>query len=155
MNRPKAKAIFAGAALAMMPLAMHAQEEPATLHLSDTCLMHEMRATPSPADGWVESGRKISFQWPLAADCPYVDAHKASRKDKTQLRYKVRYSTDKDLKKDVVEVDTRWPMYNPDKDLAAGRWYWQHGYVVPDDGSVIWSPVFSFCLLYTSPSPRD
>ncbi len=146
MNRPKAKAIFAGAALAMMPLAMHAQEEPATLHLSDTCLMHEMRATPSPADGWVESGRKISFQWPLAADCPYVDAHKASRKDKTQLRYKVRYSTDKDLKKDVVEVDTRWPMYNPDKDLAAGRWYWQHGYVVPDDGSVIWSPVFSFTV---------
>ena len=146
MNIRTAKAILAGAALSVMPLAMQAQDEPAVLHLTDTCLMHEMRATPSPSDGWVERGRKISFQWPLATDCPYVDAHKASRKDKTLLRYKIRYSTDKDFKKNVVEAETAWPFYNPESDPAAGKWYWQHGYVVPDNGAVIWSPVFSFTV---------
>lgn len=146
MNFKTAKTILAAAALALVPVTMQAQDDAAVLHITDTCLMHEMRATPSPANGSVERGRKISFQWPLSADCPYVDAHKASRKDKTLLRYKVRYSRDKDFKTGVVETDTRWPMYNPDKDLAAGTWYWQHGYVVPDDGSVIWSPVFSFTV---------
>lgn len=145
MINQAAKIALACAMFSITPLCASAQDD-AVIRLTDTSLMHEMRATPSPADGSVEGARKVSFQWPLSPDCPYVDAHKASRKDKSLLRYRLRYSTDKDMKDGVVEVETRWPMFNPDTDLADGTWYWQHGYVVPDDASVIWSPVFSFTV---------
>lgn len=131
---------------AISPVMAGAEELPDVIRLTDASLMHEMRETPSPADGSTQGDRKISFQWPLAADCGYVDASKAVVKDKTKLRYKLRYSTDKSFGKDVVEVDPKWPMYNPDADLKAGRWYWQHGYVMPDGGEVKWSPVFSFMV---------
>lgn len=39
----------------------------ATIKLSDTTLMHEMRATPSPLNGATVSDRAVSFQWPLPA----------------------------------------------------------------------------------------
>lgn len=39
----------------------------ATIRLTDTTLMHEMRATPSPLDGAEISDRAVSFQWPLPA----------------------------------------------------------------------------------------
>lgn len=39
----------------------------ATIRLTDTTLMHEMRATPSPLDGTEISDRAVSFQWPLPA----------------------------------------------------------------------------------------
>ena len=39
----------------------------ATIRLTGTTLMHEMRATPSPLDGTEISDRAVSFQWPLPA----------------------------------------------------------------------------------------
>ena len=39
----------------------------ATIRLTGTTLMHEMRATPSPLDGAEISDRAVSFQWPLPA----------------------------------------------------------------------------------------
>ena len=41
--------------------------------------------------------------------------------------------------KGLVEADTRWPFYNPEKQLAPGTWYWQYGYV--KDGQTQWSEV--------------
>lgn len=40
----------------------------ATVRLTDTTLMHEMRATPSPSDGATISDCAVSFQWPLPAE---------------------------------------------------------------------------------------
>lgn len=100
-------------------------------------LMHEMRATPSPAPGGMVDGRFASLQWPLAEDCPYMNVSK-SRK------YKVRYSTDRAMKNGVVEIDTKWPFVNITNLAAADSVFWQHAYVTKDGTS--WSPVFSFAL---------
>ena len=72
----------------------------ATIKLSDTMLMHEMRATPSPRDGATVADRAVSFQWPLPAslnilrsglDGAAEDAP-TQKIDKSKLRYFLRYS---------------------------------------------------------------
>ena len=52
--------------LSLLPLCAQAQAVgKATVKLSDTTLMYEMRATPSPLNGASVSDRAVSFQWPL------------------------------------------------------------------------------------------
>lgn len=48
------------------------------------------------------------------------------------------------MKSNVVQVESRWPFFNPKKDLDAGVWYWQYGYV--EDGNTLWSPVLQFTV---------
>lgn len=48
-------------------------QDPARIRLTDTTLMHEMRATPYPQDKAVISDRSISFQWPLLVDLDTQD----------------------------------------------------------------------------------
>lgn len=111
--------------------------------------MHESRDTPYPADGATVSDRAVSFQWPIPVAARGTGApldgfeHTAKKVDKSKLRYKLRYSTDNAMGKDVVTVATVWPMHNPDKALQPGTYYWQYSYV-GDDGSDNWSPVYSF-----------
>ena len=95
------------------------------IRLTETTLMHEMRATPYPKDKAVVDDRYVSFQWPLRADANInsdildgMDAKSVRKVDKTTLHYQLRYARDKEFKKDVKQVETRWPFYNPDKDLA-------------------------------------
>ena len=114
------------------------------IRLTETTLMHEMRATPYPKDKAVVDDRYVSFQWPLRADANInadildgMDAKSVRKVDKTTLHYQLRYARDKEFKKDVKQVETRWPFYNPDKDLAPGKWYWQYGYV-NEAGQVEW-----------------
>ena len=45
----------------------HAQKQ-AVIKLTETTLMHEMRATPYPLDKAVVNDRAVSFQWPLRSD---------------------------------------------------------------------------------------
>lgn len=123
----------------------------ANLQVTDICLMHESRDTPFPADGSTLDDRKISFQWPLpmyarGAGAP-LDGfeHTAKKVDKSKLKYKLRYSQDKSFKTGTTAVETVWPMYNPDKDLANGVWYWQYSFV-GEDGSDAWSPVYSVTI---------
>ncbi len=143
------KKIFLLAALALCSSGVAAQSE-ATLHPGAVTLMHEMRATPSPLDGETVSGRKVSFQWPLpesmstrdtGLDGP-LNASKQPAIDKRTLRYRLRWWPDPEFRTEVTEVtevETRYPFYNPDRDLNPGVWYWQYGYV--EKGSVRWSPV--------------
>ena len=45
----------------------YAQKQ-AVIKLTETTLMHEMRATPYPLDKAVVNDRAVSFQWPLRSD---------------------------------------------------------------------------------------
>lgn len=127
-------------------------QSPATIKLTDVNLMHEMRATPSPLDKAVVSDRTVSFQWPLQEELNIVESgldgseEKSLKKkiDKTKLRYQLRYSQDRAFKKGTVEVETRWPFFNPAKDLAPGVWHWQYGYVV--DGKTQWGSTQQFTV---------
>ena len=119
----------------------HAQKQ-AVIKLTETTLMHEMRATPYPLDKAVVNDRAVSFQWPLRSDMNSQDSpldgfeHKVKKVDKTKITYRLRYSQDAGLKSGVVQVETRWPFYNPEQPLAPGGWYWQFGYV--ENGQVTW-----------------
>ncbi|WP_348717130.1 DUF4962 domain-containing protein [uncultured Alistipes sp.] len=122
-------------------------QQPATLRPDAETLMHEMRATPSPLDGETVADRKVSFQWPLpeamstretGLDGP-LNAAKQPKVDKRTLRYRLRWSPDAEFRSGVTEVETRYPFYNPDRDLKPGVWYWQYGYVEKE--GVKWSPV--------------
>lgn len=100
----------------------HAQKQ-AVIKLTETTLMHEMRATPSPLDKAVVNDRAVSFQWPLRSDMNSQGSpldgfeHKVKKVDKTKITYQLRYSQDAGLKSGVVQVETRWPFYNPDNHL--------------------------------------
>ena len=48
----------------------HAQKQ-AVIKLTETTLMHEMRATPYPLDKSVVNDRAVSFQWPIRSDKNY------------------------------------------------------------------------------------
>ena len=127
-------------------IAGSAQTRQANIKLTETTLMHESRATPSPLDKATVNDRFISFQWPLPTEAQSEGApmdgfeHLAKKIDKSKLAYKIRYAQDPELKKGLVEADTRWPFYNPEKPLTPGEWYWQYGYV-GENGQVAWSNV--------------
>lgn len=123
---------------------LQAQQSP-FIRLTETSLMHESRATPSPLDKEVVNDRFVSFQWPLPLEARPEGApmdgfeHLVKKVDKSKLAYKIRYAQDADFKKGLVQADTRWPFFNPEKPLTPGIWYWQYGYV--DNGQTTWSKV--------------
>lgn len=129
---------------------VQAQEPPATIKLKDVTLMHEMRATPSPLDKGIVADRAVSFQWPLHGDVntseDILDGVKSSKGgvDKSRLKYQLRYTQDAAMKNKVVQVETHWPFFNPEVDLAPGVWYWQYGYL--DGKEVGWSSVLQFTV---------
>ena len=140
--------------------------QPANIRLTDVSLMHESRDTPNPPDGWVESERAISFQWPMPVWARGKGApldgfeHTVKKVDKSKLKYRLRYSQDKNFAADrTVTVDRIWPFYNPEKDLAPGQWYWQHAFV-DENGNEDWSPVYTFTVVenahkFTPPSYKE
>lgn len=125
----------------------------ATIRLTDTTLMHEMRATPSPLDGAEISDRAVSFQWPLPAGLNILRSGldgaeeniPPKKTDKSKLRYFLHYSQTPAFKPEAtVQAETRWPFFNPKQDLAPGTWYWQYGYVT--DGKTEWSDTLQFTV---------
>lgn len=128
-----------------------AQKTPATIKLTETTLMHEMRATPSPLDKATVADRTVSFQWPLEADAQSVESGldgsentNAPKIDKSKLRYQLRYSQDPAFKSGVTLIETPWPFFNPEKDLAAGVWHWQYGYI--KNGKTEWAGPLQFTV---------
>lgn len=123
-------------------LGAHAQ---ATIKLKETTLMHEMRATPYPLDKAVVADRAVSFQWPLRTDMNVLVSpldgfeDKVKKVDKSKISYQLRYAQDREFKKGAVQVQTRWPFFNPEKPLAAGVWYWQFGYT--ENGQTQWGTI--------------
>lgn len=136
--------------LAATGMQAQAQQKSARIRLTDVTLMHEMRTTPSPLDKATVSDRTVSFQWPLAANVDTSEelldgVHSTKKKiDKSRLRYRLRYSQDAGMKNNVVEAETRWPFFNPEKDLAPGVWHWQYGFA--EEGNTRWSPVLQFTV---------
>lgn len=63
-------------------------QQPATVRLTSTSLMHEMRATPYPLDKAVVSDRKISFQWPLQDDYNILETFDATEEDESTKQKK-------------------------------------------------------------------
>lgn len=63
----------------------------ATIKLTETTLMHEMRATPYPLDKAVVADRAVSFQWPLPPNMNVQESpldgfeDKIRKTDKTQI----------------------------------------------------------------------
>lgn len=131
--------------------ALNAQDTPANIRLEANTLMHEMRATPSPTDKSVVANRAVSFQWPLHADAQVLESgldgsegSSGKKVDKSKLRYQLRYSQDPTFKKGATQVETRWPFFNPEKDLAPGVWHWQYGYVI--NGKTEWNNSLQFTV---------
>lgn len=140
--------------LSLLPLCVQAQTVgKATVKLSDTTLMHEMRATPSPLNGASVSDRAVSFQWPLPASLNILRSGLDGTEenppqkeiDKSKLRYFLRYSQSPAFEQEsTVQVETRWPFFNPEQDLTPGTWYWQYGHVT--DGKAEWSETLQFTV---------
>lgn len=136
-------------AICLLPSELYAQHSPANIRLKDVTLMYEMRATSSPLDKAVVADRFVSFQWPLQEGLYVVESgldgleteHKI---DKNKVRYSLRYSQDPTFKSGVIEVQTRWPFFNPEKELMQGVWYWQYGNV--RNGATEWHPVQQFTV---------
>ena len=127
------------------------QNAPANIELKCETLMHEMRVTPSPANHATVADRSISFQWPLrtnpALRSGLDGAEESGERNGTDLwkpRYKLRYSKRADFKDHTTEVETPWPFFNPEKDLASGVWYWQYGYII--DGKTEWKDTLQFTV---------
>lgn len=150
---------------AAVPAVAEQHRSGANIRLDDISLMHESRDTPFPADGSTVDDRAVSFQWPMPVWARGTGApldgfeHTVKKVDKSKLKYRMRYSTDKDFKKDVNTVETIWPFHNPDKALAPGTYYWQYSFV-GEDGSDSWSPVYSVTVAdnghrFTPPSYAD
>lgn len=124
--------------MTLLPLGLWAAKpvNQSRIWLTQSTLMNETRVTPSPLDGAVVSDRAVSFQWKLEEDNGRgsgLDGFEVQHKtDKSKLLYALRYARTKDFSKDAVQVQTPWPFYNPEKDLAPGVWYWQYGYVKKD-----------------------
>lgn len=125
-------------------------QNPATIQLTNVTLMHEMRATPSPLDKATVSDRTVSFQWPLQEELNRVesglDGSKPSKNklEKDKLRYRLRYSQDPSFEKNTVQVETRWPFFNPEKELIPGVWHWQFGYII--NGETQWGSTQQFTI---------
>jgi len=121
-----------------------------TIRLTDNMLMHEMRETPSPLNNSVVWDRNVSFMWPLkdnegarGSGLDGVEAEKPHKKpDEKNINYKIRFSKDPALAKEVVTGETSWPFYNPDFVLSPGKWYWQYAYI--DGGTTEWSEKLQF-----------
>lgn len=157
--------IMALSLAAVLPSAAEQHRSGANIRLDDISLMHESRDTPFPADGSTVDDRAVSFQWPMPVWARGTGApldgfeHTVKKVDKSKLKYRMRYSTDKDFKKDVKTVETIWPFHNPDKALAPGTYYWQYSFV-GEDGGDTWSPVYSVTVAdnghrFTPPSYAD
>lgn len=125
----------------------------ATIRLTGTTLMHEMRATPSPLDGAEISDRAVSFQWPLPAGLNIlrsgltVRKRTPPKKKQTKASYATSCATRKlrhSSRKRLLQAETRWPFFNPKQDLTPGTWYWQYGYVT--DGKTEWSDTLQFTV---------
>lgn len=145
----KSIALILGLSLAMAnPASAKQYKKGANIRLDDVSLMHESRDTPFPNDGSTVDDRAVSFQWPMPVWARSTGApldgfeHTAKKVDKSKLKYRMRYSKDKEFKKDVVSVETIWPFHNPEKALDPGTYYWQYSFV-GEDGSDTWSPVYS------------
>lgn len=121
-----------------------------TIRLTEKTLMHEMRKTPSPLNNAIISERTVSFMYPLQSiklkHSSALDGMEDITKqtDKSNLRYRIRYSKDSELKTKLYSATTLWPFYNPENKLDTGKWYWQYAYL--NGADTTWSNILTFSV---------
>ena len=141
------KKIVLGLSALCLLMACGSSEQPAVIKVSEETLMHEVRATPSPADGTYVKVNPPRFMWPdkFPHLGPVLDGVPGQVDEKPKVVYRIRISQDKNFRKDVLTGERAWAFFNPFQCLAQGKWYWQHAYVTPE-GTEEWSPVYQFYI---------
>lgn len=134
-------------ACSLLALSSGNQRQPSVIRLTDETLMHEVRVTPSPADGSLADVNPPRFMWPdkfphLGA---VLDGVPGQVDEKPAVTYRIRISRDRHFRKDVITGERSWAFFNPFRKLDAGKWYWQYAYVSPD-GRQEWSSVYQFTV---------
>lgn len=126
-------------------MACGSSEQSAVITVSDETLMHEVRATPSPANGACVKMNPPCFMWPdkFPHLGPVLDGVPGQVDEKPKVVYRIRISQDKNFQKEVLIGERAWAFFNPFQCLAQGKWYWQYAYVTPG-GKEEWSPVYQF-----------
>ena len=109
----------------------NSQSKPPSINVLDAPYP-KIRIWTSPSKGEEPRFNSPSLQWP-------------STKKAT---YSVRLSASKDFNKEVIEKSgLPYAMFNPHKQLATGKWYWQFK---TNEGA--WNPIDSFVI---TPSTRQ
>lgn len=131
----------------LLPAACGSTEQPAVLKPAVETLMHEVRETPSPADGARATVNPPRFMWPDKYPHlgPVLDGVPGQVDEKPEVLYRIRICRNKNFDKDVIKAERAWAFFNPFQCLAPGRWYWQHAYITPQ-GTEEWSPVYHFFI---------
>ena len=126
-------------------MACGSSEQSAVITVSGKTLMHEVRATPSPANGACVKMNPPRFMWPdkFPHLGPVLDGVPGQVDEKPKVVYRIRISQDKNFQKEVLIGERAWAFFNPFQCLAQGKWYWQYAYVTPG-GKEEWSPVYQF-----------
>lgn len=126
-------------------MACGSSEQSAVITVSGETLMHEVRATPSPANGACVKMNPPRFMWPdkFPHLGPVLDGVPGQVDEKPKVVYRIRISQDKNFQKEVLIGERAWAFFNPFQCLAQGKWYWQYAYVTPG-GKEEWSPVYQF-----------
>lgn len=141
------KKIVLGLSALCLLMACGSSEQPAVIKISEETLMHEVRATPSPADGTYVKVNPPRFMWPdkFPHLGPVLDGVPGQVDEKPKVVYRIRISQDKNFRKNVLTGERAWAFFNPFQCLAQGKWYWQHAYVTPE-GTEEWSPIYQFYI---------
>ena len=98
------KKIVLGLSALCLLMACGSSEQPAVIKVSEETLMHEVRATPSPADGTYVKVNPPRFMWPdkFPHLGPVLDGVPGQVDEKPKVVYRIRISQDKNFRKDVL-----------------------------------------------------
>ena len=94
------KKIVLGLSALCLLIACGSSEQPAVIKVSEETLMHEVRATPSPADGTYVKVNPPRFMWPdkFPHLGPVLDGVPGQVDEKPKVVYWIRISQDKNFK---------------------------------------------------------
>ena len=96
-------------------MACGSSEQSAVITVSDETLMHEVRATPSPANGACVKMNPPRFMWPdkFPHLGPVLDGVPGQVDEKPKVVYRIRISQDKNFQKEVLIGERAWAFFNP------------------------------------------
>lgn len=91
-------------------MACGSSEQSAVITVSDETLMHEVRATPSPANGACVKMNPPRFMWPdkFPHLGPVLDGVPGQVDEKPKVVYRIRISQDKNFQKEVLIGERAW-----------------------------------------------
>ena len=141
------KKIVLGLSALCLLMACGSSEQPAVIKVSEETLMHEVRATPSPADGTYVKVNPPRFMWPdkFPHLGPVLDGVPGQVDEKPKVVYRIRISQDRIFGKMSLPVNVHWAFFNPFQCLAQGNGI-GNMLMLPPEGTEEWSPVYQFYI---------